>query len=85
MKGPQLIFSIQDSKAEAYMRPFFANARGIAIREFTNLVNDKNHPVGQHPMDYTLFQIGTWDEDDGVLRGDVPQAIANGLDVEIKE
>ena len=33
-------FCIHDVKAEAYNQPFFAPAKGAAIRDFTDLVND---------------------------------------------
>lgn len=74
------IFCIYDSKAEAYMQPFFTQAAGVAIREFGNLVEDEGHAIGQHPEDYTLFEIGEWEELEGVLKGDVPKARCNGLD-----
>lgn len=74
------IFSIFDSKAEAYMQPFFTK-EAVAMREFANLVADKGHAIGQHPEDYTLFCVGAWNEQTGLLEGCTKRSICNGLDV----
>lgn len=74
------IFSIYDSKAEAYMQPFFAQ-EGVAKREFGNLVMDKGHAIGKHREDYTLFYMGSWNESTGVIDGINPRSICNGLDL----
>lgn len=56
------IYTIYDSKAEFYSKPFYATARGAALRSFTDACNDKNIDFGRYPADYTLFEIGTWDD-----------------------
>lgn len=55
----QKIFTIYDSKAHAYLPPFFLPEAGMAVRVFSDCVNDKSHQFSKHPGDYTLFQIGT--------------------------
>lgn len=55
------MFTVYDSKAEAYMTPFFLNTIGQAIRSFSDTCNDKSHPFNLHPGDYTLFESGTYD------------------------
>jgi len=75
-----LIYSVYDSKAEAYMQPFFCQAAGQAIREFDNLVNSGDHPVAKHPEDYTLFEMGAWDDLTGEIVGETPKSKGNGLD-----
>lgn len=60
-------FAIYDSKADAYMAPFFFAATGLAIRAFIRLVNDEQSEVCRFPADYTLFEIGTFEQADGVL------------------
>ena len=58
-------FTVYDSKAEAFLQPFFMQSKGAAIRGFTELVNDKNHSFGKYPGDYTLFELGSFDEQTG--------------------
>jgi len=61
------IFSIYDSKAEAYLKPFFAVTRGVALRSFTTACQDESSDFHQYAGDYTLFEIGMFDERTGVL------------------
>lgn len=60
------IFSIFDSKAEAFHMPFFSPTKGTAIRSFAQAANDESSDFFKHAGDYTLFEIGDWEE----LQGD---------------
>lgn len=62
------VFSIYDSKAEAFMRPFFMRNAGEAVRAFETTVRDENTQFFQFPGDFTLFEVGEWDEDKGVFK-----------------
>ena len=62
-----LAFSIFDSKLGKYFAPTFMPSRGIAIRQFSDQAMDENTPIGKHPADYTLFEVGQFDDDKGVL------------------
>lgn len=64
-----IICTVYDSKAEAYLRPFFAQSKGAAIRSLTDTVNsqDDGNMVAMHPEDYSLFVVGSWDENTGLL------------------
>lgn len=61
------IFSIHDSKAEAYLAPFFEATAGTAVRRFETAINDETSPFNKYPGDYTLFEIGEWDEQTATL------------------
>ena len=61
------LFTVFDVKAEAYMNPFVADSTGLAIRTFADIANDPKHPIGEHPEDYTLFEIGTYDPLTGMV------------------
>lgn len=56
------MFCIYDSKAEAYMQPFFFQATGLAIRAFEDLVRDDKSNISKYPQDFTLFELGTFDD-----------------------
>lgn len=56
------VFTMYDSKAEAYLQPFFMVNAGMAIRALTEVINDVNHTFCKHAADYTLFEIGTFDD-----------------------
>ena len=61
------VFSVFDSKAEAYMQPFFMATRGQAIRAFSDTCSDKSTQFSRHPGDFTLFEIGSYDDSTGVM------------------
>lgn len=77
------IFTVYDSKAEAFLQPFFIKSKGHAIRAFQELTNDKTHQFGKYPADYTLFEIGEYDEEKGTI--ETYQAKTNyGTGLELK-
>ncbi len=65
------VFSIFDAKVSAYMQPFFSRTAGEATRAFADLVGEAQHPVAKHPGDYTLFELGEFDDQTGVLTSHV--------------
>lgn len=58
----QFIFSIYDSAAEAYLPPFFVPTKAIAVRNFQHACNDETHAFHRHAGDYTLFELGTFNQ-----------------------
>jgi len=75
------VFTIYDSKARAYLVPFFLHEEGMAIRVFADCVNDKTHQFGKHPEDYTLFIIGTWEDEKAKFAGTISTALATGIEL----
>lgn len=56
------VFTIYDSKAAAYLPRFIQTATGLALRQFEEATHRSDTPIGKHPADFTLFEVGTWDE-----------------------
>lgn len=61
------VFGIYDSKAEAYLPPFFMKSKGEAIRAITAHVSDPQHNFCKYAEDFTLFELGSWDDSTGVF------------------
>lgn len=78
------VFCIYDSKAEAYLQPFFMMARGEAVRAFQTAVNDPQTNFCKHPSDYTLFEIGTFDQSSGNV-APYEAKVSLGLALEFKD
>ena len=80
----QKVLTIFDTKAEAYLRPFFAQSSGSAIRSFMDEINNSktpDAPLAMHPEDYVLFEIGSWDEKEGLLRlNESKKSLGCGID-----
>nr|QJB19269.1 MAG: nonstructural protein [Microvirus sp.] len=62
------VFAIYDDKAKAYLPPFIMPETGQAVRLFTDAVNNPQTQYFKHPADYTMFQIGEFDDNTGVLK-----------------
>jgi len=61
------VFAVYDSKAEAYLQPFFSFTAGQATRSFSDAVQDSGHQFHKHAADYTLFEIGVYHDETGKL------------------
>jgi hypothetical protein len=75
------VYTIFDVASGAYMRPFFLQSDGQAMRAFTDIATDAEHDVGAHPEDYSLFRIGTYDDNRGQLVPEDPECLATALEV----
>lgn len=75
-----LVISVYDSAVEAYLQPAFVRSRGEAVRSFRAAVNSEGHQFQKYADDYTLFVIGTFDEESGVLEACAPQSLGNGVE-----
>lgn len=62
------IFSVYDQKAEAYAQPFFMLTTGLAVRAFEASVQDPSTSFSKNPEDFTLFEIGIYDDAKGVIK-----------------
>ncbi len=73
-------FTIYDTKAKAYLPPFFLGETGQAVRHFTDAVNDGQSAFNKHPEDYTLFEIGGYDDATGLVNSfEGPELVCTAL------
>lgn len=56
------MFSVFDSKVSAFMTPFFMRTSSEALRAFEDSVNAEKSGFKAHAEDYTLFELGSWDD-----------------------
>ena len=66
------IFAVYDSKAKAYLPPFFLPEIGQATRVFQNASDDPSHAFGANPADYCLFHIGVFDDSSATIKAKTP-------------
>lgn len=73
------VCAVKDSAADAFGRPFFVPTIGLAMRSFIDEVNNRESPFNAHPDDYTLYEIGEFDDNVGSLVSwDVPRLVMRG-------
>jgi len=75
------IYSIYDSKADQYNLPMFMARDGQAIRAFDDLCNDEKSDVHKHAEDYTLFNLGEFDDEIGLVTPlNTPKSLGKALE-----
>lgn len=77
-----ILIAVKDTAIEAYLPGIHSvRARGEALRNFTDTVNDPNaKQLHQHPEDFELWILGTLDDQTGVITS-APERLARGQDV----
>lgn len=77
------IFCVRDNKSKCFPQPMFlAYAPGEALRGFQDVVNDDKSQLCKHPEDYTLYELGDYDMEKGVISSHAePKVIAHASDV----
>lgn len=64
------IYTVRDSAAQVFGRPFYLANPGVAVRVFTDQVNDPSdgqNDLFRHPDDFELFELGTFDDSSGIF------------------
>lgn len=78
------ILAVRDIQMEEFHRPFTVPAVGGGVRSFTDEVNRvaQDNPMNQHPADYHLYEVGTFDTETGeITRLPQTRLLARGEDV----
>ncbi len=74
------IYAIYDTASGLYSRPFFTQSDSEAIRSFSDIAGDAEHPIGKHPKDYTLFRIGIYDDANAKLTDEDNSSLSTALE-----
>lgn len=69
-----LMFTVYDSTAKAYTAPFNANSKNEAIRFFAQTCNQPDSMFFQHPNDFCLYYLGTFDNTTGLYNTISPES-----------
>jgi len=80
-----LICGIRDGKAETFLPPFSVPTVGLARRLFGEAVNDKRTEIGKYPKDFTLYVIGDFDIEKGIVTSVTPFELLGSGDSYIAE
>lgn len=78
-----VVCAVWDEKVQSFLRPFFAPRLGAAIRMFSDEVENKESPMFAHPEDYSLFELGEWNDEDGMYKevAAIPRKVITALAV----
>lgn len=73
-----MLISLKDRAIEAFQPVANVRAEGEALRTFKDLIANPQSQVHAHPDDYDLYQVGTFDDQDGQIEPCTPRKIADG-------
>ena len=79
----KIAYSLYDSSAKLYTAPFFCASEQQALRGLeAALFTQEKTNLAQYPQDFTLYEMGSFDESSGTLGQtyDRPQKIINCQD-----
>lgn len=80
------MLAVRDGATKTYNQPIFAQ-RGQVVRELTDIVNDedKPHNFNKHPEDFTLYHVGYWHPQHGMVEEVSPIKIISLVDLKYPE
>ncbi|AXH73764.1 MAG: nonstructural protein [Microviridae sp.] len=70
------LYAVHDAKAVAFCTPFVSDNDSTALRAFRFAANDLSTDIGRYPSDFTLYVIGTFDNQSGQVFSIEPAALA---------
>lgn len=76
------ILSVWDSAAAVFGMPNFVPTIGSAVRSFGDEVQReaRDNVLNQHPEDFMLYKLGTYDDNTGLFDTGVPDLVSRGVD-----
>lgn len=82
-----IVMSVFDAASSAYGRPIFVHSIGSAVRSFGDEIrrDSPDNEMFRHPGDFSLWRIGSFDDNSGELCGEVPNRVALGSDYSVKD
>ncbi len=61
------LYAVFDSASGVYDRPWIGQSDAAALRSFGDIACDAEHPIGKHPEHYSLFRLGEYDDNTGII------------------
>lgn len=77
------IVAVRDRAADVFGVPSFVLSTGAAIRSFSDEINRQVEKgvLAEHPDDFDMYELGEFDDSDGLFYAGSPRQIAIGKDL----
>ena len=75
------LYVIFDTCAAVAERPFVMRTDGEALRMFSDLSIRDGSQIAEHPEHYTLFRLGTYDDNKMQINPEPPAALATAVEM----
>lgn len=75
------LFAVRDSDSGVFDGPLPMQTEQLALRKFSDMVQEGNSDVAKHPDKFTLWWVGTWCDSTGTVdAGEGKRCIASAID-----
>lgn len=71
-------YCVFDVAIGSFNSPFFMQTDGLAIRGFSEQVNNPESQIGKNPDQFTLYRVGEFDDQEGMLIPHDPRSLGVG-------
>lgn len=79
-----ILIAILDQAVGAYQPIVCVRSEGEAIRNFQSAVNNPQHEqLNQHPEDFALDRIGTFEDSTGAITREQPKRLATATQLKL--
>ncbi len=75
------LYAVFDMASGTYEKPFFSTADDLVRREFQNVATAADTPIGKHPKDYSLWRLGNFDDNTGLLKNETNECLCTALEI----
>lgn len=74
-------YSVYDAASATYGPKTLARTHAEALRSFQQAIDNEDHQFSRHAKDYTLFYVGTWDDQTGNTASETNIGLGNALEL----
>ena len=71
------VYSIRDARV-GYGNPFVQPNDDVALRTMRSLLVDPQSEFSRSPKDYSIWRVGTFDTDTGIIDSLIPEMLSRG-------
>lgn len=75
------MYAVRDTGARLYGNPFFSVRDEVAVRDFSQAVNDPQSAMYHAPEDFALYWLGSFDDESGDFVCAEPKRLCLALSV----
>lgn len=79
------LYAFKDQTAEVFQMPFCCHNSKEAIRVFDIRLKDKDSMIGRYPEQFSLYEIGSYDDSTGKVEPIDIHLVIMGSDISRKE
>ena len=74
------MYAVFDTASGVYDGPIPGVSNAHMVRHFSDMATNPEHPIGQHPEDYSLVLIGVWNDGTGEVTNIPNETLITGLE-----